>query len=310
MLPKTAGATEPAVISVSRRTDIPAFYAQWFIERVRAGFCTVPNPFNSRQPPRRIDLRPEAVRAFVFWTRDARPLLPYLPELDRRGYRYYFLYTLTGYPRILEPACPERAGALETLRQLARHVGPQRLIWRYDPVLFSNYTPPEWHRDNLNGLFPCLEGVVERMIFSVIEPYRKTVRRLRAETAADFVLYPDAFTVSAYEDFIGWMALAAARFGIQAENCAQAGGWSAAGVGQSQCINAPLIHALSGSPVSDKKDPGQRRLCRCTVSLDIGMADTCLFGCVYCYATRSRDYARKRYASHRPQGESLCPHVF
>ncbi|MBC7325158.1 MAG: DUF1848 family protein, partial [Moorella sp. (in: Bacteria)] len=115
------------IISASRRTDIPAFYARWFINRVRAGFCTVPNPFNPRQVSR-VSLQPEAVEVIVFWTRNPAPLLPYLDELDARGLRYYFQYTVLGNPRALDPHCPPLPQALVTFRRLAERVGPQKVI--------------------------------------------------------------------------------------------------------------------------------------------------------------------------------------
>ena len=118
------------IISASRRTDLPAFYARWFINRVRAGYCLVPNPFNPRQISR-ISLAPEDVDVIVFWTRHARPLFPYLRELDERGYRYYFQYTLMDNPRALDTRTPSLEAALDTFRALARRIGPQRVIWRH-----------------------------------------------------------------------------------------------------------------------------------------------------------------------------------
>ena len=121
------------IISASRRTDIPAFYAPWFVNRLRAGYCTVPNPFNRRQV-RRISLLPQDVDVIVFWTRSARPLMPFLDELDERGYRYYFQYTLLAYPPPLDHGVPSLEDALDTMRALAERVGPRRVIWRYDPI--------------------------------------------------------------------------------------------------------------------------------------------------------------------------------
>src|SRR5512139_3841787 len=109
------------IISASRRTDIPAFYAPWFINRVRAGFCEVPNPFN-RQQVSRISLSPEDVDVIVFWTRNPRSLFPYLDELERRGYRYYFQYTLLGYPLEIDNHGPPSIASLVTFRELAQRV--------------------------------------------------------------------------------------------------------------------------------------------------------------------------------------------
>ena len=117
------------IVSASRRTDIPAFYAEWMVRRLKEGYCTVPNPFN-RDQATRISLKPEDVDAIIFWTRNPRPLMPYLDELDSRGYRYYFQFTILEYPRELDLKSPPAATAVEAFRELAGRLGPGRVIWR------------------------------------------------------------------------------------------------------------------------------------------------------------------------------------
>lgn len=124
------------VISASRRTDIPALYAQWFMNRVRAGFCHWMNPFSDQVY--RVSLAPQDCIAIVFWTRNPKPLIPHLPELDERTYTYYFLYTLLGYPRIIDTRAPELATAIQTFQRLSDLISPKRVFWRYDPILFSS----------------------------------------------------------------------------------------------------------------------------------------------------------------------------
>ena len=126
------------IISASRRTDIPAFYAEWFIRRIRAGYCLVPNPFNSQQV-QRVSLLPEDVDAIVFWTRNPRPIFSHLAELDERGYRYCFQYTLMDNPAPIDPASPHPPASVATFRDLAHRISPQRVIWRYDPILISEF---------------------------------------------------------------------------------------------------------------------------------------------------------------------------
>ncbi len=128
------------IVSASRRCDIPAFAGDWFMERLRGGEVDVANPFRPG-PGRRVSLRREDVDAFVFWSRDPRPFLGHLPEIERRGYPYYFLLTVTGYPRLLEPAVPARR--LMPCRfsgNWPARIGRRRVIWRYDPVLFTPAT--------------------------------------------------------------------------------------------------------------------------------------------------------------------------
>ena len=158
------------IVSASRRSDIPAFYAQWFINRIRGGYCTVPNPFNPRQVSR-VSLLPEDLDVIVFWTRNPRPLFPYLDELDQRGCRYYFQYTLLGYPAQIDPHSPPRAAAISTFEELAVRIGPQRVIWRYDPLVFSKLTGADYDAENYARLAAALNGATQRSVVSLVDMY-------------------------------------------------------------------------------------------------------------------------------------------
>ena len=166
------------IISASRRTDIAAFYAPWFMNRVRAGFCSVPNPMNRKQVSQ-ISLAPADVDAIVFWTRDPRPLLPHMAELDARGFHYYFQFSLLGYPRQIDPKSPSTRIALNAFRHLAEHIGPERVIWRYDPMVFSAITPPSYHETQFGRLAEELRGSTHRCVVSVVDIYRKLQGRLQ-----------------------------------------------------------------------------------------------------------------------------------
>ncbi|NLJ25804.1 MAG: DUF1848 domain-containing protein, partial [Firmicutes bacterium] len=132
------------IISASRRTDIPALYTKWLLNRLEAGFCVVRNPFNPKQESL-VSLNPEDVEVIVFWTKDPRPLMAHLDYLDQKGYRYYFQYTLTGYPHYLEPGAPSLDQAIETFSQLADRLGAIRVVWRYDPIIISDATGFSYH---------------------------------------------------------------------------------------------------------------------------------------------------------------------
>ena len=139
------------IISASRRSDIPAFHGDWFMEQLRRGEVAVRNPFRPAQA-KTVSLKKQDVDAFVFWSRDPRPLLEHLPEIERGGYPYYFLLTLTGYPRLLESAAPLPEQALVFFKELAARIGRRRLVWRYDPVIFTDATPFAFHERNFSGL--------------------------------------------------------------------------------------------------------------------------------------------------------------
>ena len=166
------------IISASRRTDIPAFYAKWMVRRLREGYCTVPNQWNRNQISK-IALGPEDVDAIVFWTRNPRPLMAFLEELDSRGYRYYFQYTILGYPREIEPGTPSLTTAVETFCELSERLGPGRVIWRYDPIVFTGLTTPAFHRENFQRLAESLANRTRRVVVSIVDSYRKTESRMR-----------------------------------------------------------------------------------------------------------------------------------
>lgn len=290
------------IISASRRTDIPAFYAEWFMHRVREGDCDVVNPYRADQVSR-VSLRAEDVDAIVFVTRNARPLLPHLAELDERGLRYYFQYTLTGYPRQLEANTPAVPDALDTLHRLVEHIGLERLIWRYDPVLLTTLTPPAFHVKQFARLAAALDGLTRRVTVSIMDDYRWVTARLKRLEEEGIARLGIA------EEELGHvmrsLSAAARGHGMEIFSCAEPIDLQPYGIAPGKCIDDAYLRCTFGIDVTRRKDPSQRKPCGCIVSKDIGMYDTCIHGCVYCYATRSHDTARRRHAAHRADAVSL-----
>lgn len=290
------------IISASRRTDIPAFYSRWFMNRIRAGYCEVPNPFNPAQVSR-VSLQPEDVEVIAFWTRNAAPLLSHLQELDARGYRYYFLYTVLDYPQLLEPHKTELETRIETVQQLAVRIGPDRVIWRYDPIVLSTITSLGFHQEVFARIASNLEGTTTRCIISFVDLYRKLSKRLHwLEEHGCTIREPYADEATKLAAF---MAAAAQSYGITVTSCAEMFDLTASAVSPGSCIDGAYIAATFGIAVSLVKDPSQRPACRCAVSRDIGCYDTCVHGCRYCYATSSASQARARLAGHDPEGPSM-----
>lgn len=300
------------IISASRRTDIPAFYARWFVNRIRAGYCEVPNPFN-RQQIARISLLPKDVDVIVFWTRNPRPLFPYLEELDERGYRYYFQYTLLGYPPQIDSHNPPLQASLKTFRELAQRVGPERVIWRYDPIVLSEATPPAYHRAAYARLAQALTGCTGRSVVSLMDDYPKLRGRLQEMARQGARQLPVSEGESGFEgDLPNWLGdllrdLAAIALSHRMEmvSCAEERNLLPFGIRPGKCVDDGYIQRVFGLEVTHAKDPGQRNACGCVVSKDIGMYDSCLFGCRYCYATTSFGRARANYLRHDPNAPSL-----
>lgn len=289
------------IISVSRRTDIPAFFSEWFMRRIRAGYCHVPNPFNAKQIAE-VSLLPEDVDVFVFWSKNPAPLLPFLPELDERGYRYLFLYTLNDYPAELEPGVPHLSERLVAFQRLAEHVGPQRVIWRYDPIILSNVTDCRFHEAVFSSLAGALGGLTKRVIVSIADFYRKTDRRLTALQPQGLAFDKTPLQQPEFVQLLRQLKQIAESHHMHMQSCADE--LAVAGIPAGACIDGELLNSLWGI-AGLAEDRHQRSTCRCVVSKDIGINDTCLHGCSYCYATRSHRAALANVTRHESDSSVL-----
>ncbi|MEN8213092.1 MAG: DUF1848 domain-containing protein [Pseudomonadota bacterium] len=294
---------EPAIISASRRTDIPAFYAEWFINRIKAGHCLVPNPRNRKQLSR-VSLAPDDVAVIVFWSRNPRPLLPHLKELDNRGIPYLFHFTLMNNPREIDPHSPSLHASLETFRWLAGHVGPHRVIWRYDPIVFTETTNSGFHLETFSAIAQQLENLAHRCVISLVDAYRKTQSRMASlSTKPGFEV--EEYQPSQHEAMLLRMREIASARGMDLTSCAEEAGLSHLGISPGKCIDDAFIRELFAIDVTHSKDRSQRTACGCVQSRDIGSYDTCLLGCQYCYATSCFDRALLNYQQHDPASPAL-----
>lgn len=278
------------IISASRRTDIPALYPQWFVNRLRAGEVLVPNPYNRRKVSR-IPLSPEVVDGIVFWTKNAEPLLPYLRELDEMGYRYCFQYTITDYGEDLEPGVPRTEEAMATLMLLGQRLGKERISWRFDPILLTETYPVSYHLEQFEMMCEWLRDAAGKCIVSFVDEYQGSpFRELETEE-----IYRLAEGLSRI----------AGKYDMPLSTCAEQIDLSRYGIAHGACIDREQLERLAGYKLDLRKDKGQRRACNCVESLDIGMYDTCVNGCRYCYAVSRLDGARKKYEKHDSQSPFL-----
>jgi DNA repair photolyase len=295
------------VISASRRTDIPAFYSRWFTSRLKAGFVDIANPFNPAQI-RRVDLRPEAVDAIVFWTRNPRPLLTHLRQLDDSGYNYYFLYTVTGYPKLLEPNLPSPESTVESFKKLSDRIGPERVIWRYDPIILSSLTDPDFHLKNFESLASLLAGATTLVIISFLDFYKKSERRLSQlslEHGVEWQRYESHACKN--NDMLIDMKQIADAHGISMQSCAEEYDLVASSIARGSCIDYRLINDLFKLDLRYKKDPSPRKSCLCGLSVDIGAYNTCGYRCQYCYANNSFERALLNLRRLNQESPSMAP---
>ena len=289
------------IVSVSRRTDIPAFYGDWFMKRLDAGFAEWANPYSGR--PQIVSLKPQDVVAFVLWSKDYAPFMTCLNDIKRRGYPVILNYTITGLPSVFEPHVPAADKAIGTLKRLARVFSPEHVNWRYDPVVVSSITPPEYHRARFADLCAALEGHVRRCYFSFPVMYGKVTRNMAAlghegGVAVTDLQIQDRITLSQE------LARVAAGHGIEMLTCCEDALISGP-IKKAHCVDGDLIGRLyyRGAIPANRKPT--RKQCGCTDSVDIGAYDTCSHGCAYCYATRDHQRAAAAPNQHDPTAPRL-----
>ena len=294
------------IISASRRTDIPAFYSEWFIKRIRAGYCTVQNPLNIHQISR-TSLAQDDVSAIVFWSKNPQPLIKYLPELNEKKYRYYFQYTLNKYPACIEPDVPPFADRINTFIQLSEIIGSKRVIWRYDPIILSSKTDAQYHLESFSKIAATLKGHTNRVMISFLDYYKKVEGRLATQEKELGVRYYPGIEMATKGNFLSELSFIARSNKMEVYSCAEETDFSSFGIEHGKCVDAELVSQLWDVQIKHLKDKNQRGHCCCSLSKDIGVNNTCLHNCVYCYAANRLDLVRKRYAEHDPSSPSLWP---
>jgi DNA repair photolyase len=295
------------IISASRRTDIPAFYAEWFMCRVRDGFFYRVNPFNSRQVTG-FSLKAEDVDTLCFWTKNPRPLMKHLKELDERGLNYYFQFTLNPYDTVFEPGVPPLQERIDAMIELAEGIGPERVVWRYDPIILSSHTPVSWHLEQAEQLARQLANATRRLMFSFYDCYGKGQGRLCAALTGTGITLMDMDAAEQQETLLqiaGGFKAVADRYRMEIFSCCEVLDSSVSGIPHGACIDGELIRKLFGIAVPAARDKNQRVGCRCAVSADMGSYNSCQFRCRYCYANYNEAMIEHNCRKHRPDSPSL-----
>ena len=335
---KRIEATAPVIISASRSTDIPAFYAKWFFNRLDKGYCAWYNPFNQQK----MYISFHNCKVIVFWTKNPKPIIPYLHILDNLGIHYYFQVTLNDYVKEgFEPNVSSVEERVETFKKLSSLIGKEKVIWRFDPLIITpNIGPRElltriWHIGNK------LKGYTDKLVFSFVDvkAYRKVQNNLIKETmlfTKEDVENAEANHAQRIEIVEGLKKIRDAwhkeGWDVEMATCAEDIDLKTYGIEHNRCIDGELmkrifaddkellyyLHTLKWpekdmfgniSPIPQKhknvKDSGQRKICGCMVSKDIGMYNTCRHFCVYCYANTSKELVLKNAQRHNDDSESI-----
>ncbi len=288
------------ILSVSRRTDIPNYYPEWFYNRIKEGFAYVRNPMNPRQISR-IDLSPEVVDCIVFWTKNPEPMLDRLEKLA--AYKYYFQFTLTGYGRDVEGNVPHKKDKMiPVFQKLSEQTGSRNVIWRYDPIFFSKVYTPEYHLKAFEQIAAALSGCTNHCVISFVDTYTKNRKQLAAL---------GAYELSRTEllEFAVGISRIAEKNKMTVGSCAEKMDLKECGIEHNCCIDKEFIEKIIGCQINAKKDKNQRPECGCVESVDIGTYNTCKNDCRYCYANASRESVLKNCSLYDADSPLLCGKV-
>ena len=288
------------IISASYRTDIPAYYRDWFLNRLAAGYAEVRNPYSGKAT--RISLAADDVSGFVFWTRNPAPFTDGFEAVAKRGVPFIIQMTITGYPRALEPGVLDTNAAIAAFRDLAKTWGSRAAVWRYDPVLISDLTNTDWHLQNFRNLAAALERATDEVVLSHTHIYRKTARNLDKSAEAMRFSWQDP-TDEAKRTLLTNLAEIAGAHGMAPSICAQPDLLSDS-LAPARCIDAKRLSDVAGTAIKSRQR-GQRPGCLCAEARDIGRYDTCAQGCTYCYANQSRGAASRNVQAHDQAAEAL-----
>lgn len=288
------------ILSVSRRTDIPNYYSDWFIARIKEGFLYVRNPMNAHQISK-IDLSPEVIDCIVFWTKNPANMIDKLEDLQK--YMYYYQFTLTGYGKDVEPNLPnKREELIPTFKRLSEKIGKERVIWRYDPILISKRYTINYHLKAFEEIASSLADYTEKVVISFVDLYSKTLRNTRK-------LDIRKITNEEMIEVAGEMAQIASKYNLIIETCAEQINLQEAGIQHGSCIDKKLIERLLGCKLIAEKDKNQREACGCFESVEVGAYNTCLNGCKYCYANFNDSKVEDHVKLYNRNSALLCGNI-
>ena len=278
------------ILSASRRTDIPAFYSEWFLNRIKEGFVYVRNPMNIYQISK-IHLSPDAVDCIVFWSKNPKPLLEKIDALS--DYKYYFQFTLNSYSQDIETNLPKKPEIIDTFKKLSDNIGREKVIWRYDPILLNNKYTIDYHTKYFAEIAGRLNGYTEKVTISFVDLYNKISKNMKF---VENIEITDADKLKLGEN----LSEIARENNLIVDTCAENIELSQFGIKHALCIDNRLIEKIVGYPLNITKDKNQRLECGCVASVDIGAYNSCANGCLYCYANYSREAVEKNKNAHNP----------
>lgn len=287
------------IISASRRTDIPAFFSEWFINRIKAQYAYVRNPMNIHQISK-INLMPSIVDCIVFWSKNPKPIINKLDILN--DYMYYFQFTLNAYNKDFETNLPSLDDRIQTFQVLSELIGKQRVIWRYDPIILNSQYSINWHTEKFEYIAKKLCNHTEKIIISFIDLYTNISNNIKGKNIYVLSYCQKNSIAKSFSEI-------AHSYNLKIDTCAENIDLSVYGIDHARCIDDKLIAKLLDCSMDVDKDKNQRLKCGCVASIDLGLYDTCQNGCAYCYANHNADVRKQNFEAYDSSSPLLCSQV-
>ncbi len=286
------------IVSVSRRTDVPAFFGDWFIDKVQKGFVLVQSPYDNSLLYK-VLLNPKVVDCFVFMSKNPAPFLPHLNYLDAQGYKYFFHFTLNPYDKSIEKNLPNKVALVETFKALSKRIGKEKVHWRYDPIIFGEEMGIAYHLCQFENFCNLLSSYTEKCFVSFLDFYPKVSKILSKNK-----FY--APTETAKIELLGKMETIAEKSGIELNMCGDANDYSHLGIKNDGCFSLGYLQNLLGEELQIGKDKSGRADCRCVEAVDVGTYGVCSHKCIYCYANGTSAEMDYKLSDYNPKSPILC----
>ncbi|MEN1760413.1 DUF1848 domain-containing protein [Anoxynatronum sibiricum] len=296
------------IISASRRTDIPKYYSEWLVNRIKEGYVDVRNPMFASQVSR-YSLSPEVVDGIVFWTKDPAPMLKRLDAFSE--YSYYFQFSLTPYGKDIEGNLPDKHELINTFQELSSRIGSDRVNWRYDPIMLNTKYSMEYLIRAFGKIATKLNGYTKKVTISFIDEYNFGGRSVYTS------LQTEEIVVAQQNLLAEKISEIAGDNGMSVDTCAEKIDLQKYGIEHARCVDGRIFERLNGCKLSRlktryeelAKDAAQRKGCHCVDSIDIGWPNTCLNGCKYCYATSSKTELEQNIKKYNSNSSLLCGEI-
>ena len=274
------------IINTGCRTDIPAFYAKWLMNRIREGYVLVRNPYNPNQVTK-YNLSPSVVDCLAFCTKNPEPMLTYLDELDM--YKQYWFVTITPYGKDIEPNVPDKPKVIESFKKLSNHIGVDSIGWRYDPIFIGNGFDVSKHIECCEKMAKELKGYTHNCTISFLDLYEKVKRNapnINPPTKEEQIEIAKAFSKIGKEN------------NMIIHACCEKTYLSQYGLQCNGCMSQEIVEKAINNTLHPPKRKNIRQECNCLMGNDIGAYNTCGHLCKYCYANANKQFVIENMKKH------------